>query len=146
MDLTARQYQVLDDLGISVWQRRNRSPAAPASVGIQPVDTVSADVSGIMLLVMADTELNDDKQRLLGAMLKSVNLTLEQVSVIERSAFARLSAEALIGKPVLLMGDVSPAELAAQRCYTCPDLEQMLQQPELKASAWQALKQLKTAF
>lgn len=144
MQLTSRQHQVLDDLGITVWKRRETSAVKSASVEMEIQPEATVDISGALLLVMADTELNDDKQRLLGAMLKSVALTLEQVSLVDASEFAQLSAQLMTDKLVLLIGNV--AEPVSQRCYSCPDLDQMLQQPELKATAWQALKQLKTAF
>ncbi len=148
MELTSRQHQVLNNLGVTVWQRRDKPVVAPASPESEQhaADAASVDVSGVLLLVMADTQLNDEKQRLLGAMLKSIALTWDQVSLIDRSAITHLSAQTLADKPALLMGDIKTSESLAQHSYSCPDLEQMLKQPELKASAWQTLKQLKTVF
>lgn len=146
MQLTSRQHHILDDLGITVWQRRDKPAVSPAAAE-DSSDSGSASVEvGGELLLITNSRLDGEKQLLLGAMLKSVALTLEQVTVLNGEQFQQVSAQDLEQKPVLVLGEAVAADAAPAPFYACPELDQMLQQPRLKASAWQVLKQLKTAF
>jgi DNA polymerase III psi subunit len=148
MHISTRQHQILADLGITVWQRRDEQPAWPAEEN-SIADTVPSDdieINGALVVVMADIDLDEVKQRLLSAMLKSVGLALEQVTVLSRAQFDKQSVEEWQDIPMLMFGDTVSTEVAASSAYTCPDLQSMLQDPMLKASAWRTLKQLRTVF
>ena len=141
--LTNRQHSVLADIGISVWQRRQQAQpvaqktASSASV-VESAEPV-INTADAMLSVIVDEALDDSKQLLLGAMLKAVGLTSDQVATLNSQQF---SAQSDSNKPLLILGDVPLSEIQAQP-YRCPGLDEMLQQPQRKANAWQTLQKLK---
>lgn len=146
MMLTNRQHAVLADLGISVWQRRQQavsvsentpSPATLTDSAMPAINTADA-----MLLVIVDKPLEGNKQLLLGAILKAVGLTPEMVATLSSQEFEQISSQQE-RKPMLIFGDAAEREAADPHSYVCPGLEEMLQQPQRKAHAWQTLQKLK---
>jgi DNA polymerase III psi subunit len=136
MMLTKRQHSVLADIGISVWQRRQQAqPVAQNTASAEPV----INTADAMLLVIVDEALDDSKQLLLGAMLKAVGLTSDQVATLNSQ---QLSAQSDSNKPLLILGDMPLPEIQAQP-HRCPGLDEMLQQAQRKAHAWQTLQKLK---
>ena len=160
MALSARQHNLLAEMGIPVWVRREPAtqPAeqleqAPQKTSVvpepQPMATDSSvtkaiQIEGELLVVVAGLPLQQQEQLLLGAMLKAVSLTPEQVTTLTSEQFARVDAEKIATKPCLLFGEPSNAQ--HEQHITIASLSDMLNNPMLKARAWQALKQLSKAF
>lgn len=145
MNITPRQHHVLADLGITVWRRRDTPAVASAPVKNSAAEQSVVEVKGEVLLI-TNSRLDKEQELLLGAMLKSVDLTLEQVSVLSGEQFQQVSLNDMEYKPLLVLGEAVPTDAVPVPFFSCPDLDQMLQHPNLKASAWQVLKQLKAAI
>lgn len=166
MNLSERQQRILADMGIPLWARRTGQTAerpvdidAPISPAT-PAKDESIELMTELVVVMADTDLNAEQERLFNAMLKVIALTREQVSLIDVDSFSHLDSDALRGKSILLLGLAVAEKMLPEadlhqprieeadkvRRIACFSLDDMLQQPLLKASAWQALQQIAKVF
>lgn len=163
MQLSRSQQQTLADIGIQHWVLRpTTAKARPVETTEQPqaVETIRLDAELRLIVVTQDNVLSASARRLLGAMLKAVSLDPQQVRIVNIREFSQIALPSLSDKAVLLLGDevsqqnraalsADVAETVAQAgagFAACYSLEHMLQQPAAKASAWQALKQLRKLF
>lgn len=163
MNLSSRQHRILADMGISVWARRSSQtePVVPVRE-VQPSvqETPAVELNADVVIVMADTRLGQDQERLLDAMLKAVSLNRTVINLLDLETFSSLNTDALAGKTMFLLGnDVAETLLPGSNLHR-PQMTQdargqwiasfslsdLLENPVLKAAAWQALKQLKMAL
>lgn len=163
MNLSSRQHRILADMGISVWARRSSQtePVAPVQE-VQPSvkETQAVELNADVVIVTAETKLGQDQERLLDAMLKAVSLNRTVINLLDLETFSSLNTDALAGKTIFLLGnDVAERLLPGSNLHQ-PQMTQdargqwiasfslsdLLENPVLKAAAWQALKQLKMAL
>lgn len=166
MSLSLRQQTILADIGIPVWERREAKHAVQISpaVGIQETFTEDSAVAELKLkgkiVVVVQSMLSSSENTLLQAMLKSIALTPEQVDLLDEKQFSQVSTLSLNDKTVWLLGNILTSDNMADmdldrpqlssvngnRQIACHSLDAMLNEPRLKASAWQALQQLAKTF
>jgi len=159
MQLSERQQQFLAELEIPVWQLRSTLSQAEVdnNAAKQPQSSLSIDLSPSVWLLIASAEMDDSEQRLLTAMLKASGLSRQAVAILDVHQFESIASTELTNKTLLLLGTgndvmpsaVSPAQptiiqQADSRWIASYSLKDMLQQPALKATVWQALKLLQT--
>lgn len=164
MALSDSQQRILADMGIQVWVRRTGPESAGTSVSAPNSESneafIDIEPQTELLMVMETTEMSDEAQRLLNAMIKSLSMDSSQVRTLTVIEYRQVSTSTLAGKNVLLLGrTVSQQILPASgsessipvsqqqaQLFACYSLEEMLQQPVCKASVWQALKPLRSVF
>ncbi|GEM_PF-1604660 len=165
MQLSTSQQRILADMGIELWAlRRPEAPSPKQPVVRATVDSeqTTIDIAAhIALVVVTETStLSEAAQRLFAAMLKAVALKPGQVMTVNSSEFKQINTVGLAGKSVLLLGSTVTEQIMPDLTLDKPEavsqyraqfsasysLEELLQQPSRKASAWQALKQLKSLF
>lgn len=150
MALSQRQHQVLAQMGIPVWERRYHdvSPVAHRPSGTNEqgegqaeTDNVQNVLNGCCVIVVPSLPLAQSEQSLLAAMLRTISLVPEQVDLISEASFKVLTAELPDSKPVWFIGAEEINDNRYLSLYS-DSLSQLLAEPQRKASAWQALKQL----
>ena len=161
MPLSKRQHFFLAELDIPVWELRETSLSTDAEIDDKSTaytpPAFDIDLSPAIWLLMASTEMNGSEARLFDAMLKARKLSRRAVAVIDFQTFAALAGRDTDNKTLLVMGETSlmPAALSLtqptliqqneSRGIATYSLQDMLQQPALKATVWQALKLLPVA-
>lgn len=161
MPLSKRQHFFLAELDIPVWELRETSLSTDAEIDDKSTaytpPAFDIDLSPAIWLLMASTEMNGSEARLFDAMLKARKLSRRAVAVIDFQTFAALAGRDTDNKTLLVMGETSlmPAALSLtqptliqqneSRWIATYSLQDMLQQPALKATVWQALKLLPVA-
>lgn len=160
MQLSQRQYQTLAELDIPVWQQRTvaSEDAVEAIEGTQPTSTI--DLSPSVWLVSASTTFNDDETRLLNAMLKAIGLSRQAIALLDYEQVKTVVDDEIANKAVLLLGDMGDI-MPAKSLITQPEmvtnrggsgwimtysLKQMIENTQLKAIVWQALRLFKSSY
>lgn len=165
MQLSNSQQRILADMGIQLWALRRSEPENPQQGAAEtPVEIEQSDINvaaPVKLIVVTQAQaMSEAAQRLFNAMLKAASLTHDQVLSVTSREFEQINTASMANKSVLLLGsditaermpDLSPdnPETVSQyqaQFLACFSLEEMLQQPSLKAAAWQALKHLSPVF
>ncbi len=165
MQLSNSQKRILADMGIQLWALRRSEPEIPQQRSAEtPIETEQAAINvaaPVKLIVVTQAQvMSEAAQRLFNAMLKAASLTHDQVLSVTSREFEQINTASMANKSVLLLGrditaelmpDLSPdiPETVSQyqaQFSACFSLEEMLQQPSLKAAAWQALKHLSPVF
>lgn len=143
MALTQRQHTVLAEMGIPVWERRFQpAPVEPqatqhaSDAAVKTEDKAQIALSGRCVVVVPELPLTEPEQNLLATMLRTIALPSEQIDLLDETTFQRLGAESLQNKAVWSIG------AAQQGQFYCDSLKALLAEPQRKAMAWQALKQL----
>lgn len=161
MSLSERQHVFLAELEIPVWQLRATTPSTgierAQDTAEQETPALDIDFSPAIWLVMASTQMNDSESRLFDAMLKAVKLNRQAIAVIDYQMFEQLVSGEAENKTLIVMGQssITPAALSVSqpeliqqndsRWIATYSLQEMLEQPALKATVWQALKLLPIA-
>jgi DNA polymerase III psi subunit len=165
MQLSNSQQRILADMGIQLWALRRSEPENPQQGAAEtPVETEQAAINvaaPVKLIVVTQAQaMSEAAQRLFNAMLKAASLTQDQVLSLTSREFEQINTASMANKSVLLLGSEITAELMPDlspdnpetvsqyqaQFSACFSLEEMLQQPSLKAAAWQALKHLSPVF
>lgn len=143
MALSQRQYDVLAEMGIPVWERRHTPEQTETHVSQPTIDKApklegneEIVLRGRCVVVVPELPLTDSEHKLLTAMLRTISLPVEQIDLLDEKTFQQLGSEGLVNKAVWPVGTEQQGSLH------CDSLKILLAEPQRKASAWQALKQL----
>lgn len=144
MALTQRQYDVLAEMGIPVWERRYpQAPLEPQASQLADNEAVKKGeneqivLNGRCIVVVPELPLTGSEHSLLVAMLATIALPIEQIDLMDEATFQRLSKKLLQSRTVWAIGAAVDAGNV-----NCDSLKALLDEPQRKAMAWQALKQL----
>ncbi len=153
MALSQRQHQVLAEMGIPVWERRDRDVSTEVAteqliaeeVIVEKTVKAEADtkvaLQGRCVVVMPSMPMSQSEQNLLAAMLRTVSLLPEQVGLLDESAFQQLAQDSLQRKVVWFLGCEEKTDNSYVSLHS-DSLGNLLTEPNRKAVAWEALKQL----
>src|SRR5690554_3690126 len=155
MQLSAEQQFALAQMSIPLWVRRNEE--APRSVSADParVELTDIDVTKPWA-VITGRSLTTAELRLLRAMLSSIDISFDDVAIVDKQPAEVLSLFAVNHTIGLILGRqvAEPLDLQADTASGCQrlhngmrvlvgqDLQQLFAKPEQKAEMWQMLLQL----
>lgn len=145
MELTTEQFSVLSQMGIPVWELRVNNNEVVETV-TTPADTYAEiDLSASYWLVLPQSDLTHEEQRLLTAMLKAIDLQMTEVAILNKEQVSVMPPSLVTNKRVLFLGLEIINEFGGDKAemiatYT---LKQLLADSSLKAHVWQALKRFR---
>jgi len=131
MNLATEQLYALQEMGIPVWQLRDRPEQ------IEPVDISNCAT----VIVCEQFESGSPHQHLLTAILKALKIDIAAVMTMSIQQ-AQHQAHELALKSVICFGETKAAlglKTAVSLKIVNPSLSALLAKPELKAEAWKIL-------
>lgn len=159
MDLTPRQLSSLDEMGIPVWVLRSKiaSEASSAADAVITSQKPSEQLLRCTWVVLVDKNHHEQAQRLLHAMLSSIAVIPEQVSLISSEQLPQLQQIEVQGKVLLVLGDdllertlnrgvIHQTQSVEINTVLSFSLDELLAQPEKKAEVWQDLQLAQSAL
>lgn len=158
MQLNANQLSILKEIGIPVWELRPVNQASQADNLVSEPDdqfVTKRQYQHAWIIVVDSLDANSAQQRLLYAMLKSINVPVEDVAVVTTTDYAQIELVPSNNKLMLVLGDnayscvkgepslieqnrggVHQYEIATIASY---GLDQLLSDTAKKAMVWQDL-------
>ena len=156
MQLEPRQLSTLDEMGIPVWELRNKLISATAAI---PAALDERQVNSAWLIFHDSENHTEQKQQLLVAMMASIDVEINATAVVRHEQFLSLKSQALENKLLFVFGkrfrteflpkQKSSNEMTAEvhglndsglNMVIIDDLSDLIQYPEKKQLAWQTLK------
>ena len=156
MSLSAQHYFVLDQMGIPVWVPRADEAVTTADMSSETIDFSQFDFAKPWL-VITENQLSVAENRLLRAIFGSINVQLNDVTVIDMQ-FSKALQDFSADKTVaLVLGEELSQKLNLKpyNSLSCQQLENdvlaiispslriLLEQPQRKEEMWQAIQQLR---
>ncbi len=159
MKLNLSQEQVLNEMAIPIWVRRQRS----AQTNDDHLPIIDERLNAVDCLILIDGQTyNEQAHRLLDAMLFSIGLCSDQVALIKLEQIAEIAGILTDKKLLLVFGQSAIEALTGKKnlvsdyrgkthknpnvaCTTIVSigLDVLLESPENKASVWQDLQLVK---
>ncbi|MDH5357348.1 MAG: hypothetical protein OEY48_01445 [Gammaproteobacteria bacterium] len=163
MQLSPGQLSTLTEMGIPVWEYRQLSPIPTETVTVEPsIQSTETDEQIIRcdwLVLIDQSDNNQQTQRLLQAMMSAVGVLQHQFAIVRYDQLSQLhtlpidrkvvmalghkSAQLLLGEKVLIEDCRGKAfQAAASKLTTIVSfsLSELIQTPQKKALAWQDIQ------
>lgn len=131
MTLAAHSYDMLDQMGIPVWQLRSNAQSQAIADAVETVD-----VSSVSYVVISDCwHKGQEQQRLLHAIFYAVKINREDVAVLTTEQSLAQQGD-LVDKTIISCVETTQLEVPV---IALPTLSQLIEQPTLKAKVWSNL-------
>ena len=138
-------------MGIAVWELRSNVSAPEIAIA---VEQASEQLLRCTWIVMVEKDHHEQAQRLLHAMLSSIGVSPEQVSLISSEQLSQLQyiepqkkvllvldGEGVqIGDKAVSRGEIHQTQTIQINTVVSFSLNELLSQPEKKSMAWQDLQ------
>ena len=157
MELNSRQLSSLNEMGIPVWKLRSQVSNDVIVDTVIASQEPSEQLLRCTWVVMVDKNHHEQAQKLLHAMLSSIAVSPDQVSLISFEQLPQLQHIEGQGKVLLVLGEeISDPALSRGAIHQTQaisintvlsfSLDELLAEPEKKAEAWHDLQLAQSAL